>query len=153
MDCNLKLSPLQIPMRYVWGHLHASRPRHASRNLTLIFSSGAWLSLLAEGRCLWEWSSCKVLINDPRPCRRSLWSPRLQGDMGQCSTSAILIKQDRCRSQVCMWSRWCWWWRWWWPWWWWGGGGGEIRGGWNPVGKGSDWDVRQEVAVMMLLDG
>lgn len=53
---------------HAWGHIHTIRPCQESRNLTLIFNFDAWLSLLAEGRCLWEWSSCKVLINDHRPC-------------------------------------------------------------------------------------
>lgn len=51
-------------------HMHTSRPCHRPCDLTLIFRFDAWLSALAEGRCLWEWASCKVLINDHRPCRQ-----------------------------------------------------------------------------------
>lgn len=51
-------------------HIHASRPCHESHNLSLIFKFDACLSIRAEGRSLWEWSSCKVPINNHGPCRQ-----------------------------------------------------------------------------------
>lgn len=66
-------------------------PRYKSPNLTLIFKFGAELSIQAEGRCLWEWSSCKVLINDHRPRRQIYDHGGLQGDVGQCCISSTPV--------------------------------------------------------------